>query len=294
MSYLELDLNDFAEKEYIIFCDESDKKGRFYSNFYGGVLVGASDYQRITKCINDKKTELNLLGEVKWSKVSERYLPKYQELIKCFFEEVAANNLKVRIMFSQNAWQPTGLTKEDIEMQYFKLYYQFIKHGFGLRYIDKRPEGTRLRLYLDQLPDTREKVEQFKGFLLGLQHSRAFSDTGITIAKEDITEVRSHDHALLQCLDIVLGSMSFRLNDKHKEKPEGSKHRAKKTRAKETLYRTILREIQAIYPNFNVGISTGMKFDSANKWENPYRHWRFKSDEVEYHKSHTKGNAHSK
>ena len=26
-----------TEKEYIIFCDESDKRGKYYSNFYGGV-----------------------------------------------------------------------------------------------------------------------------------------------------------------------------------------------------------------------------------------------------------------
>jgi hypothetical protein len=30
------------EKEYIIFCDESDASGKYYSNFYGGVLVGSS------------------------------------------------------------------------------------------------------------------------------------------------------------------------------------------------------------------------------------------------------------
>ena len=30
-----------TEKEYLVFCDESDASGRFYSNFYGGVLVGA-------------------------------------------------------------------------------------------------------------------------------------------------------------------------------------------------------------------------------------------------------------
>ncbi|MEN6521351.1 MAG: DUF3800 domain-containing protein [Armatimonadota bacterium] len=281
----------FSEKEYIIFCDESDKKGKYFSNFYGGVLVGASQYQRITKSMNEKKNELNLFGEVKWSKVSERYLPKYQDLIKCFFEEVAVNNLKVRIMFSQNAWQPTGLTREDIELQYFKLYYQFIKHGFGLRYIDGKAGATKLRLYPDQLPDTHEKIEMFKGYLLALQYSKEFRNSGITIAKEDIAEVRSHDHVLLQCLDIVLGSMSFRLNDKHRDKPEGSQFLAKKTKAKHTLYKTIHDEIRKIYPNFNIGISTGKGRDYANRWNHPYRHWLFRPGEGEYDESLTKGKS---
>ena len=36
------------DKEYILFCDESDKYGKYYSNFYGGVIVGSQHYQRIT------------------------------------------------------------------------------------------------------------------------------------------------------------------------------------------------------------------------------------------------------
>ena len=68
------------EKEYIIFCDESETHGRFFSNFYGGVMVGSSQYDRITQRLNAEKQRLNLFGEVKWSKVSEPYLAKYQEL----------------------------------------------------------------------------------------------------------------------------------------------------------------------------------------------------------------------
>jgi hypothetical protein len=60
------------EKEYIIFCDESEKEGKYYSNFYGGLLVGASQYESITKRLNAVKQELNLFGEVKWEKVTER------------------------------------------------------------------------------------------------------------------------------------------------------------------------------------------------------------------------------
>jgi len=83
------------EKEYIIFCDESVSSGRYYSNFYGGVIVGASHYQRITDRLNEQKDSLNLFREIKWSKVTERYLPKYEEMVRTFFEEVAATNLKV-------------------------------------------------------------------------------------------------------------------------------------------------------------------------------------------------------
>jgi hypothetical protein len=96
----------------------------------------------------------------------------------------------------------------------------------------------------------------------------------VDIKREDITEVRSHDHVLMQCLDIVLGSMSFRLNDKHKEKPAGAYRRGKRTIAKERLYREILAEIRKIRPGFNVGMSTKLN-SLQERWEKPYLHWAF-------------------
>jgi hypothetical protein len=126
---------DMQEKEYILFCDESDRRGRYYSNFYGGVLVSASQYMRITDRLNEKKAALNLYAEVKWEKVTERYLDKYRQLIHMFFEEVAQGHVRVRIMFRQNAHVPKGLSLDQVELEYFLLYYQFIKHayGFGIR-----------------------------------------------------------------------------------------------------------------------------------------------------------------
>jgi hypothetical protein len=278
-----------AEKEYIIFCDESVGKGKYYSNFYGGLIVGSSQYERITRKLNEKKRELNFFGEVKWQKVTERYLEKYVEFIKCFFEEVVAGNVKVRIMFSQNAHQPQGLTNEDHEMGYFKLYYQFIKHGFGLSFVEFQPDGTNLRLYFDQFPDTKEKADQFKGYLLGLNSNRNFRNANIILLKENITEVRSHDHVLLQCLDIVLGAVCFRLNDQHKEKPPGQYRRGKRTVAKENLYKIIREEICKTRANFNIGESTGLDGSLENRWHYVYSHWKFQAKETVYIKGATKG-----
>lgn len=277
-----------ANIEYLIFCDESDTSGRFYSNFYGGVLVGSSQYDRITARLNAEKERLHFYGEVKWSKVSAPYLGKYQTLVKAFFEEVRSDHLKVRIMFRQNAHTPVRLSQDQTEGTYFRLYYQFIKHAFGLAH---RPGGSRpasLRLYFDEFPETKEAATQFKGFILGLKDNAGIHRAGLTIAPEDIAEIRSHDHVLAQCLDIVLGAMSFRLNDKHKEIPPGEKRRGKRTVAKERLYRTIRSEIDRIKPGFNIGISTGTPGGPAERWTAPYLHWRFMPSEMEYRKALTK------
>lgn len=110
---------------------------------------------------------------------------------------------------------------------------------------------------------------------MGLQSHEKFRDARIQIAPEDIAEVRSHDHVLLQCLDIVLGAMAFRLDDRHKDKPEGKARRGKRTVAKEKLYRTIRAEICTLRPRFNCGDSTGTDGDVFNQWVHPYRHWNF-------------------
>jgi hypothetical protein len=270
------------EKEFILFCDESDRHGRYYSNFYGGVMVSSSQYQRVTDRLNNLKADLNLYQEVKWEKVTEPYLEKYAELIRVFFEEIARGNLRVRIMFRQNAHLPRGLSREQVDWEYYLLYYQFVKHAFGLEHA---ADNIRLRLYFDKFPDTAEKSEQFKGFLLGLTKAKKWQ--AIDIKKEDITEVHSHDHVLLQCLDIVLGAMSFRLNDKHKEIPKGARRRGKRTVAKEKLYKAILAEIQKIRPRFNVGVSTRTQ-TPVDRWKLPYLHWAFVPSDESFDASLTK------
>jgi hypothetical protein len=125
------------------------------------------------------------------------------------------------------------------------------------------------------LPETHEKTEMFKGFIHAIQTTRTFAASGITLDRQDITEVRTRDHVLLQCLDTVLGAMAFRLNDKHKQKLPGSRIRGRRTRAKEALCRFMLGEIRGPLPGFNIGVTTGSRGDPVSRWNQPYRHWCF-------------------
>jgi hypothetical protein len=261
--------------EYIIYTDESEKKGKFYSNFYGGVLVRSSDLQPVIDRLEQYKAGLNLHREVKWQKVTENYLETYKTLVDGFFDEVAAGRVKVRVMFTQNQFIPTGLSPDQRRAEYHLLYYQFIKHAFGLRFAGTAGQEIQVRLNMDQLPDNREQNAQFKAYVLGLNSNAKFRSAGIRFRADAIAEVQSHDHVLLQCLDVVLGAMAFRLNDKHKDKPPGKRRRGKRTIAKEGLYRHIRTQICQLYPNFNIGETTGKGGDWANVWLHPYRHWKF-------------------
>lgn len=220
--------------------------------------------------------------------MTENYLEKYKTLIDAFFEEVWAGHLKVRVMCRQNARQPRNLSADQKERGYFLLYYQFIKHAFGLRYSEPLNGGRRLRLYFDEFPDKPEHAREFRDFIKALESQAGFREAGLTILEEDIQEVRSHDHVLLQCVDVVMGSMTFRLNNKHKEVQPETGRRGKRTVAKEKLYKHILAHIKTWKSGFNPGITTGSEGEKSNRWTHPYRHWAFVPKDGEYDEAMTK------
>ncbi len=266
-----------GQKEYIIFCDESIREGEKYSNFYGGLMVGAKNYQKITDNLNDVKKDLNLFNELKWQRVTNNYLDKYKEFISAVFKYIADNDIHIRIMFLRNNDIPKLFSNHDYDRTYFKLYYQFIKHAFGMQYISKANGKVNIRIYLDKLPSAKkQRILEFRDFISKIPFTNEYKNSAIRIKPESIVQIDSREHVLLQSLDIILGAMAFRLNNRHTIKIQGSTRRGKRTIAKDSLYKFIHERIVEIYPNFNVGITTGLRGELMNRWNDPYRHWSFK------------------
>lgn len=276
--------------ELIIYCDESVKKGTFFSDFYGGVLVRSTDQDRVINALSQRMTDLNLGAEIKWTKISEQYAQRYIDLMDTFFDFVEEGALKGRVKFTQNALKINNkrLTKEQQEHEFFILYYQFIKWGFGLQYATTIASPTRVRINFDELPDNKAKCTRFKEYICTIPHLKEYIGAGIIIEPNDLYEVDSKNHVLLQCMDVVLGSMQFRLNDLHKAIPEGQRRRGKRTIAKEKVFKHISKRIRNVYPNFNIGVTTGTKGDIENRWKHEYRHWQFVSNGAEYDPTLTK------
>ena len=254
-----------------MYCDESIDTDTKYGDFFGGCIISSSDLHPVVDALEKCKKENNLLQEIKWTKVTENYLQKYQNVIRLFFSFVRQGKIRVRIMFRSMENQYVSESKED---KYFKLYYQFLKHSFGFTHTQGM-KPFNVRIYLDQMPATRERCERFKTFLCNMPQTSDLKDCAIRISREQIAEVRSHDHVLLQCVDIIMGAMQFRLNNHHIEIPEGKHRRGKRTIAKEKLYKTISEEIRSIHPYFNIGVSTGSRNFQNPHWESPYEHWLF-------------------
>lgn len=275
-------------RRLVVYCDESIKEGAYYSNFYGGALVNESDINLIIKNLEEIRKDIGLNGELKWTNVSPQTLDKYIKFIDRYFDFVSENKIKIRIMFKQGYYKTIGLTQEQQEHEFYILYYHFLKKAFGFEFCNNKNELTRLKIFLDKLPNKKSENEKFKQDMLYLQYSDEFKQGNIKIEKEDITDVDSRKHIIMQGMDIILGAMKFRLNEENRIIPEGKKRRGKKTIAKEKLYKHIRKRIGDIYTNFNIGISTGHRCDRTNRWNDPYRHWNFKSNNSEIDESKAK------
>jgi hypothetical protein len=178
-------------------------------------------------------------------------------------------------MFLKNMYSATDLEDYHVDHQYFILYYHFIKHAYGLQHCNPNRDCiTKIHVLLDKLPDEAGRCAAFVEYVVSLNKFPLFRQNHIAFAKERVVEIDSKKHMLAQCLDIVLGAMQFRLNDKHLEKAPGERRRGKRTLAKERVYKHIVGLIRGIYPNFNIGVSTGRPQPECT-WTHEYRHWNF-------------------
>ena len=126
---------------------------------------------------------------------------------------------------------------------------------------------------MDDMPLKRLDRQEFLDAIYNLNSTVGFEKANIHIAEGDVAEVNSKKHLPLQVMDLVLGSICFRLNDKHLIKDIDGK-RARRNIIKESLYKYIRAKICKLHPGFNVGTNTGIT-KLADRWEQPYRHWSF-------------------
>ncbi len=132
-----------------------------------------------------------------------------------------------------------------------------------------------ITVYLDEIPLNQEDKLNFIGHLYQLKDDLAFKNKGIRFVEKGISEVDSKSHLPLQFMDVILGAICFKLNEKDKLRSDGDERPGKRTILKLKLYKHINKRIREIYPDFNIGISTPIK-DESDRWFQVYRHWSFK------------------
>ncbi|MDO4510611.1 MAG: hypothetical protein Q4B68_02185 [Bacteroidales bacterium] len=258
-----------------IWLDESDKHGIKYSNFYGGILISSEHLKEVLNRMNDVKTRADIRDEIKWQKVNEFHFQRYTLVVDELFQLAQEGKLKIRIFFRDNENQAIHLTKEQRKEDYPMLYYQFIKYAFGFAYCNNGNEAIGIRLYLDEIPLRQDEKTKFISHIRNLNNDPLFKKGNVHIVENGISEVNSKNHLPLQFMDLILGAICFKLNEKDALKHESDSHPGKRTLIKLRLYKYINQKIRMIYPDFNIGTSTPIRCD-ADRWIHVYRHWNFK------------------
>ena len=259
---------------YYIWTDESDSTGKYYANFYGGILIRSEHYEEVLLQLSNVVKDVGLEAEeIKWQKVNEYTEERYKRIIDVLFDLLGEGKAKIRIFFRHRQFEPFGLSNEQRRKEYPKLYYQFIKNDFGLVFSNSKGKTVRVRLLIDDMPLKGPDRDEFLQAIYHLNELKTFQKANIHINEGDVAEVNSKKHLPLQVMDVVLGSMCFRLNDKHKERGIDGK-RAKRNIVKERLYKHIRKRIWELHPGFNIGVTTPIT-KQADLWERPYLHWNF-------------------
>jgi len=266
-------------RELLIYADESRSRAEKFSNFYGGMLVESSHLEEVEERLRSAKREhgfdrSHLEGgdsEIKWEKVTEHYLDRYIGFVDELFRLMAESKLRTRVMFTQNAFYGT----ERVQDAYESLYYEFIRTAFGLGHCNPSGHPTGLRIYLDELPVHGAKASALKQRLHSLEQEPDFRRAQIYVPVRTVAEVRSHEHLLMQAVDVLLGAMQWRLNQQHLRLSPETNRRGRRTVAKDLLFRHVLKAVQRLHPGFNISLTTGTQGDPANRWRAPYRHLKF-------------------
>ena len=190
------------------------------------------------------------------------------------------DKIKFRVLFTSKLFEyrPDDYQREH---GFFLLYYQFLKHIFGLSLSERNNTSIRI----DKLPDKKKKVAMFINWI-------SIKNNGLCY--KEITEVDSAKDDIMQIVDIILGSIQFKLNKQNEVKQDvvaknGTvvKRAGKRTEAKIKSWNLIKERIQNLPPKtqykfFSFGQTTGQARDLDRIRNDLYRHWMFQAYEAKF------------
>jgi len=103
----------------------------------------------------------------------------------------------------------------------------------------------------------------------------SFLKSNTKIPRGEFNQLDSKNCILTQAIDLILGAICFKLNEKDKERIEG--RIGNRTRSKIRIYQFISKKIRELSPStiyryFNIGIETSGGSESCRLLNDKYRH----------------------
>jgi len=195
--------------EYEVYSDEREvsASGRRWF-FLGGVACTQAARQRLLASLSQVRVRHSLSSEMKWGKVSARYLDAYRDWADAFFDDSSSRFSILCADRSSNDWRSLRLrnhrrTSSDDRLA--SAFYQFLLVTFG-----RVSDTKRWWVYPDFGLFSRDAVLNRVEFLFNRTYKRAFGPKSSRI----IRLARPQDSArtdLVQLADVLLGALSFRV-----------------------------------------------------------------------------------
>jgi len=181
-----------AGADYLIYCDESrhtsDSGDRFM--VIGAVSCPANRKRELVRRIHNLRAIHAAQGEFGWKRISPNRHDFYWDLLGLFVGEV---DLQFRCIVIDK----TAFVSEDVELGFYKLYYQMLVHWLS--------PGCAYRIYLDSQQNREQgRFSTLRDILRRKLSGRAMIKS---LEPSDSSELE-----LMQLADLLIGAVGYAWN----------------------------------------------------------------------------------
>ena len=200
--------------EYELYSDERYQDPN--SLLLGGIICTSQRRAILESALMKVRSEANLTHEMRWRKVSKKYLDAYKAWIDVFFNDPYSRFSLLHLNLADQQWQsfsPRFNRKSTYDDKLASVFYQFLLVSFG-RLGDKK----RWWVYPDAGFFSKDTVLDRVEFLLNRTYKKAFgSNTSRIIRRAQARDSKSEE--LIQLADVLLGAIGCKVAAKNPNSP---------------------------------------------------------------------------
>jgi hypothetical protein len=199
-------MNTPVERFLNIYCDESRQTADRYM-VLGGLITVRENEEAFQQAMLLFRQSNNMWAEFKWTKVSDQKIPEYIALMDLFFSLSRSFHFKAIVVDTQEI-DHRKYNKNDSELGFYKLMYQFLLHSFG----DYLTPTDQCIVHLDQRTTSKYKLSTLCAILNnGLKKKYGLDNKPI----RNIQGLNSKDSDFIQVADILMGAIGYEMNGAH-------------------------------------------------------------------------------
>jgi Protein of unknown function (DUF3800) len=186
--------------DFEVYCDESGlealtrKDAHLYSGI-GGIWIPSEYRDTLKDEVKKIKLKHNIMGELKWKKLSPSYIEVYKDIVDYFF---ASDYIRFRVVLIEaDKIDNLKVNNEDAELGFYKFYYPLLHHWiFDFNTYD---------IFVDL------KINRNKGRLKELEKVLDYSN--LTSEIKQVQGLPSDESIGIQLADILTGLVVSKFNN---------------------------------------------------------------------------------